>query len=138
MKENKISIEIDKPIQEVFEFTTNPKNTPLWIDSIVSEQSDQWPIKIDTKYKNVGREGTWTEYLVVQIIVNKLFELKQVNGSYHVRYTYEKISDKRTKLTYFEWVDNGELESPFSIDVLEKLKKVMEGSGARTMRKAVE
>jgi uncharacterized protein YndB with AHSA1/START domain len=31
MRENKILIVIDKPVKEVFEFTTNPKNTPLWI-----------------------------------------------------------------------------------------------------------
>jgi len=37
-------------------------------------------------------------------------------------YTFEKVSDNKTKLTYFEWVENGELESPFTLAVLEKLK----------------
>jgi len=48
MKENKISIIINKPIEEVFEFTTNPKNTHLWITSIVEEVSDEYPPKIGT------------------------------------------------------------------------------------------
>lgn len=34
MRENKITVVIDKPINKVFEFTTNPKNTHLWIPSI--------------------------------------------------------------------------------------------------------
>jgi len=36
MKENKITIIINKPIREVFEFTTYPKNTHLWIPSIIT------------------------------------------------------------------------------------------------------
>ncbi len=37
MKENKISIIIDLPIKDVFEFTINPNNTHLWIESVVKE-----------------------------------------------------------------------------------------------------
>ena len=126
MKENKISIEINCSASEVFQFTLNPKNTHLWIDSIVREEANEFPVKLGTKYKNVNGGGQWTEYTVTQFKPNKLFEIKQSNSSYHVRYTLESICDKKTKLTYFEWVEEGELEKPFSIDVLEKLKKVME------------
>jgi hypothetical protein len=35
MKEKIISIIINSSIEEVFEFTTNTKNTHLWIDFIV-------------------------------------------------------------------------------------------------------
>ncbi len=125
MKENKISIEINCPISEVFEFTLNPKNTPLWIDNIVSEQTNEWPVKLGTKYKNANG-GKWSEYTVIQFEPNKLFEMKQSNSLYHVHYTFKKISDKKTKLTYFEWVEKGELEDPFCLAFLEKLKRVME------------
>ncbi|MCK4635383.1 MAG: hypothetical protein KAT04_05335 [Methylococcales bacterium] len=54
MKKNKITIIIDKPIEEVFEFTTNPKNTHLWISSIEEEIVDEYPPKIGTQYKNTG------------------------------------------------------------------------------------
>ena len=52
--------------------------------------------------------------------------MKQSNSPYHVRYIFEKISNKKTKLTYFEWVDKDALNEPFSLSVLEKLKKLME------------
>lgn len=126
MKENKISIEINCPISEVFGFALNPKNTPLWIDTIVSEETNQWPVKLGTKYKNINKQGRWTEYTVVQFEPNKTFELKQSNSPYHVQYTFEKISTKKTKLTYFELVEYGDLYGPFSFAVLEKLKKVIE------------
>ena len=31
VKDNRLTIQINKPKSKVFEFTTNPKNTPLWI-----------------------------------------------------------------------------------------------------------
>ncbi|MFH0889770.1 MAG: SRPBCC family protein [Candidatus Aenigmatarchaeota archaeon] len=126
MKENKIVIEIDCPCPKVFEFTVNPANTPSWINTVVCEETNESHIRLGTEYKNLNKQGKWTEYQVTRFELNKAFELKQKNGSYYVRYTYEPISDNKTKLTYFEWVDEGDLEEPLSPVVLEKLKKVIE------------
>lgn len=126
MKENKIVIEINSPVSKVFEFTINPESTHLWIENIVREEANESPIRVGTEYKNLNKQNKWTEYEVVQFYPNKIFEMKQKNDSYHVRYTYESIFDNKTKLTYFEWVDEGELEEPFSLVVLEKLKKIIE------------
>ena len=126
MKENKLSLEITRPVAEVFEFTINPNNTRLWIDNIVHEETNESRIQLGTEYKNLNKKGEWTKYKVVKFKLNKIFEMKQRKSSYHVRYTYEAISDKKTKLTYFEWVEDGELDQPFSPSVLEKLKKVVE------------
>lgn len=126
MKENKIAIEINSSVSKVFEFTINPANTHLWIENIVREEANGSPINVGTEYRNLNKKNKWTEYEVVQFYPNKIFEMKQKNDSYHVRYTYESISDNKTKLTYFEWVDEGELEEPFSLVVLEKLKKIIE------------
>ncbi len=126
MKQNKISIEIQRPIADVFDFTINPNNTHLWIDSVIKEETSEWPIKIGTEYRNVDTKGEWTTYIVSALESNKLFELKQKGGDYSVRYTYEKVSDLMTRLTYFEWMEKGELSNPFQQGVLEKLKQVME------------
>jgi uncharacterized protein YndB with AHSA1/START domain len=128
MKENKISIEINRPVSEVFEFVLNPKNTPLWIDNIVHEETNEFPARRGTKYKNKNRKGEWAEYDIVQFNLNKTFTMKQKNSFYSVRYILEAISKTKTKLTYFEWADEGELDGPFSIEVLEKLKKLVEAN----------
>jgi uncharacterized protein YndB with AHSA1/START domain len=126
MKENKIAIIIDKPINEVFGFTTNPKNTHLWIPSIKEEISEEYPPKIGTIYKNRGDSSEWDVYKVLEFQVNKVFILSDLEENYHVKYSYEKISDNQTEMEYFEWIKNGELEKPFTKDIIQNLKKVME------------
>ena len=54
MHQNKISIIINKPIEEVFASTTNPQNTHLWFSSIKEEISSEYPPKINTEYRNRG------------------------------------------------------------------------------------
>ena len=126
MKENKISIIIHRPISEVFQFTINPDKTPLWIETILREEINEQSVKIGTGYKNSNSKGEWTEYQVVDFKIDSMFELKQKNGSYSVRYTYEPISEEQTKLTYREWVEEGELDSPLQLHVLQKLKHILE------------
>ena len=126
MRENELSIEINCPVKEVFDFTVNPKNTPLWIDAIVSEDASESPTQLGTEYKNTNKDGDWTQYKVTQFKPNKIFELKQKSGLYHVVYKYEPLSEGKTRFTYIEWVDDGEIEHPFTLAVLKKLKKVVE------------
>jgi len=117
----KLKIIINKPVKEVYEFTTNPKNTPLWISSI-KEEIAEYPPKIGTVYKNRG--DAWQYYKVVELEQDQVFTLS--DGNYHVRYTYRKLSESQTELEYCEWMEDGELEHPFTEDVLKKLKSVME------------
>ncbi len=128
MNKNKLTIVIDRPIGEVFEFTINPKNTPLWISHIKIEESSEYPPKIKTVYRNRGEEDNWDKYEVIGLKANSLFTLQSSDKRYFVRYTYEKINDKKTKMEYFEWVKSGELDNPFTQKVLEKLKEVIESS----------
>ncbi|XLQ19713.1 MAG: hypothetical protein ACKUBY_03920 [Candidatus Moraniibacteriota bacterium] len=127
MKENKITVIIDKPLAEVFEFTTNPKNTHLWIPSISEEIADEYPPKINTKYRNRGNTDDWNEYKVMDFQKNKVFILFNVKDAYFVKYTYHQLDNNKTELEYFEWMTTGELTNPFTEDILENLKKVMEG-----------
>jgi len=123
MKENKITIIIDKPIEEVFEFTTNPKNTHIWVPFIEEEIADKFPPKIGTTYKN-RRGDSWNVYKVTEYEINKVFKLEK--DAYSVKYIYRKINDNTTELVYLESVKQGELAKPFTKEVLLKLKSVIE------------
>lgn len=126
MKENKLTIQVNRPVEEVFAFTTDPKNTPSWIEHIVTEETNEWPIRLGSIYRNRAKNGQWSEYTVTALEENRLFELTSKNGNYHVRYTYKPIDSNATEMEYYEWVDEGELDAPFSAEVLEKLKEVLE------------
>lgn len=127
MQENRISIKIKKPINEVFEFTINPVNTHLWIESVEVEETNEWPPKFGTIYRNKNKiTSKWSNYKVVFIVPNRGFELVSEDGNYHVLYRYVKYKGGLTHMGYEEWVDTGNLEEPFTQSVLEKLKLVME------------
>jgi len=126
MKRNRIAIIINRSVEEVFEFTTNPKNTPLWIPSINEEIAEEYPPKINTKYKNRGKNSDWNFYKVIEFQKNEIFKLSDLEENYSVTYTYIKISDNQTKMEYFECMKEGELDNPFTKEILLKLKYVLE------------
>ena len=126
MQENKIIIIIDKPVEDVFEFTTNPRNTHLWIPSIQEEIAEDFPPRIGTQYKNRCEGSDWDVYKVIEYEPNKIFTLSDLNGNYHVRYTYKKLSDGQTEMEYFEWMKIGELKNLFTQDILQNLKYALE------------
>lgn len=126
MKDCKLTIKINKPVSEVFEFTTNPNNTPLWVSSIVHEEVDGTPVKLGTLYKNKDQSGQWNEYEVTQFEKDKTFVFSSKTSSYHVKYTFTKIDENSCELEYYEWMDNGVLDNPFSMDPMFKLKEILE------------
>lgn len=126
MRDNKISTTISRPIAEVFEFTINPKNTPLWIKHLKEEEASEYPPKIGTTYSNSADLVSWDEYEVTDFEDNKIFELTSKDGIYHVKYTYTENEDGSTNMEYFEWVDEGKLSNPFTQSILEVLKQILE------------
>ncbi len=121
MKSNRITVIINKSPQEIFDFTLNPDNTPRWIDSIVKEEIDANPPKLGSIYKNANKLGLWSEYHITDFVNGTSFTMTSNDGSYHVRYTLTPKDKKATELEYFEWIDQGDLESPFTYAILEKL-----------------
>lgn len=126
MKENRLSIQIKRPLAEVFEFSTNPKNTHLWFTSISEEKTNEWPIKKGTIYKSRQGDGDWNGYLVTDFELNKFFELSSVHDVYKVRYEYKQLGEYLTEMAYTESVNEGELSNLTSQDVLIKLKNILE------------
>ena len=126
MKNNKLIIVIDRPLKEVFNFTLDPNNAPKWIDSITVEETNEHPSKLGTIYKNRNEDGEWAKYEITEFEQNKTFTLSERDGSYHVRYTFSPVSNDKTNFEYYEWVDEGKLNHPFTYEVLEKLKVLLE------------
>ncbi len=126
MRDKILSIVINKPVGEVFEFTTNPENTSKWIDGIAVEEINETPPKLGTIYRNKGQSGNWNEYEMTEFEKDKRFTLTRLNADYHVRYTFKPVDQNSCDFEYYEWVDEGELDDTFSQEVLEKLKRIME------------
>lgn len=126
MKDKKLTIEISKPVNEVFNFVLNPNNTPKWINSIKEERTNEWPVKLGTIYKNRGNDNIWSQYTLAEYKENEIFVMDKGDGNYHVRYTFRPIGNNMSKLEYYEWVEHGELEEPFTQEILNKLKEILE------------
>lgn len=126
MKNCKLIIKINRSVSDVFSFTLDPKKTPLWVDSIIKEETSEIPTRVGTIYKNVNKEGIWSAYLVTQYEKDKVFEFVASDKNYHVQYTFTPLTDSSCELEYLEWVENGDLEVPFTMEVLEKLKAALE------------
>lgn len=125
MKDNKLTIQINKPVTEVYAFTLDPKNTPRWIDDSSREETNEWPPKVGTIYKNTGKNGAVLTFIMTEIVPNDHFALVGDDRNYHCKYTFRDLGNN-TELEYHEWMDSGELEVPMTQDVLEKLKTVLE------------
>ena len=128
MKDLRLTVRINKPIEEVFEFTTNPANTSRWIDSVTKEVSDAYPPHIGTTYQNWNAEGEMNEYKVTKYEPPTVFQLDATHQDYKVRYTYSAISENETELEYYEWSESDQLHAPFMQEILDTLKDVMEAS----------
>jgi uncharacterized protein YndB with AHSA1/START domain len=127
MRENKVTVIIDKPIDEVFEFTTNPKNTHLWVPFISEEISSEYPPKIGTIYRSCRENDSWSEMKVVEFYNNKKFVISDLDENLFVKYVYRELNENSTELEYSDWMIDKDFHSPITKDVLENLKKVMEG-----------
>jgi hypothetical protein len=126
MNNLKLSIIINKPIEEVFSFAIDSNNISKWYPSIKEEIPSELPIKNGTIIKNRGDDiSKWNYYEVSEFIDNKTFTLNQIGSAYHVKYTFSSVEDG-TLFEYFEWVDVGELEEPSNLENLMLLKKYLE------------
>ena len=127
MKEQKIAITINKSITDVFAFTIDPTNTPKWISAVILEKTNEWPVKVGTVYKSQDSSGTWRELVMTEYEENKTFVLSENNG-FHIRYTFESLSENKTLLSFHIWTDHGDLKNYFTTEVLKKLKSTIEAS----------
>ena len=84
MKNNRLLIRINRPVSQVFVFLLDHQNTPKWLDSIIKEQTNEWPVEVGTLYKNQDKNGNWSEYTVTELKENEMFVFTKKDGNYHV------------------------------------------------------
>lgn len=130
MKDVKAVITMSKPIAAVFDFAINPENTPKWIDIIVTEQTNEWPVKLGSIYRNQRTNGEWSEYEVVAFEPNKTFVLQQKQDNFYVGYAFKHAEDGATELEYRIWSEKKELPASLTEDALAnllvKFKRIIE------------
>ena len=126
MRENKLTIFINKPIKEVFDYSLESNNVPKWITSIKEEIPEERPVKLGTQLRNIGINGKeWNKYKMIEFNPPKTFTLKRLNGDYFVKYTCSE-KDEGTEFEYFEWAENGDLDGLMEMSALELLKEQTE------------
>lgn len=125
MKENKLVIFINRLPVEVFDYILNAENIVKWLPSIKYETSTDVPYKLGTVVKDYDHDDNLTEFYISEFKRGKIFTFDQIGSNYHVTYRFKEINNG-TELEYFEWVDEGELDEPFTVKPLELLKKKIE------------
>ncbi len=123
MEYNKLTIIIKKPLAEVFAFCITPPKAKLWVPNIIDEKTNESPIKVGTVYTEYKDDKTSFNIIVTDYRENDYIEWKTEDGNYHVRYTFTSIDQNTTQL---EYVETGNVDEPFTQEVLEKLKVVIE------------
>lgn len=84
-------------------------------------------MKNGTRYRNQNTSGQWNTYLL-RDLTETGFTMDQEGSAYHVRYTLTPVGNGETKLTYTEWVDEGDIAEPFTSDILDVLKACVENA----------
>ena len=126
MRENKLIIFINKPVKEVFDYSLESTNVPKWIIQIKEEIPEERPVKLGTQLRNIGvNSKEWNKYEMIEFEPPKTFTLKKLNGDYFVKYTCSE-KDGVTEFEYFEWAENGDLDSLMEMSALELLKEQIE------------
>jgi hypothetical protein len=125
VKSKTLTVTINRPIDEVWEFTTNPINTPTWLEFIEEERTNEWPAKVGTMYWNRSNQGSENEFKVTAWEPNSHFQLSSMSSPLVVDYEYRETTNGGCELKYSEQ-DEGPLSDVFSQAQLEHLKQVME------------
>lgn len=126
MQDNRLSIIIAATADKAFNFSLNSTNTPRWISSVISEVNDGDPPKLGTKYTNLNINNDESEYVITHFDKGKSFTMSQIGSDYRVRYTFRSLPNNQTEFEYYEWVESGELEHPFSQVELDNFKRIIE------------
>jgi uncharacterized membrane protein len=98
--EVRASIRINRPVDQVFEYISDPTNDPAWISGIVSAQvTTGLPVGRGTQVKRVAKFlGKKIEYVleITDFQPNKLIAMKSVQGPFpmEVEYAFQQAGNE--------------------------------------------
>jgi uncharacterized protein YndB with AHSA1/START domain len=127
------SVVINRPVEEVFAFATNPEKEPLWNASMEeSEITSEGPIGVGSTVRSVSRvmgrpaESTWE---VTEYEVNVKKAVKSTSGPipFESAAVFESVEDA-TKLTFTFQAEVGGIFKLFSPLIVRMGKKGTEKS----------
>lgn len=104
------TIEINRPVEEVFAFLEKPENMPLWANSVVeATQTSSGPVAQGTTCHIVNRamgRRMDMNFVVTEYERNSIYASKTTSGPFpmQMRYTVETV-DGGTKLNVVSEVD---------------------------------
>lgn len=129
MKENtsivNLKIVIKRKKEDVFKYTLDSNNTPKYFTSMLKEVASDIPAKLGTILKNTSDEINWDSYEIIDYEENTSFTLSSKESTYHVKYNFSSVPEG-TLFEYCEWVEEGTISNPTSIETLELLKHNLE------------
>ncbi len=98
-------ITIDRPLEEVASFASDPDNTQAWYVNIKHvEWQTEKPVRVGSRIAFVahflGRKLSYT-YEVVELIENETFVMRTSEGPFPMEttYTWESVDDQATRMT---------------------------------------
>lgn len=126
MEQNKVSIFIGRPIDEVFSYSLESNNVPKWIEGIRVEIPSERPVRQGTILRNTGfdENARWNEYEVIEINPPTTFTLRLLGSDYYCKYSFKEVAGG-TKFEYLEWSESG-LSDRFQMEPLKRLKALIE------------
>lgn len=135
MKNNTLTIRIERPVHDVFSFVTTPPNSSRWIPSVVAEEINEWPVRIGTIYILRNEKNEVSNVAVTAIKNDEFIEWVSEDRNYHCRYIFKASEENSTIFEYSEWMDEGDLKEPFTSEVLQRLKTIVEKDSSKAMNK---
>lgn len=142
MIKNENSVEINKPIEEVFEYVTNIDNLPLWAGPVTeAKQTSVGPVGVGTTQTQVAQllgRRIESSLEVTEYEPNKKFTTKSTSGPIpiEVHYNFEPVAEG-TRLEVVGILDAGgffKLAEPL---VARTLKRQTEGD-FKTLKELLE
>lgn len=130
MKEIKATVIINQSAHEVFDYVLNPKNTPKWADSVVTEQVSKIPVGLGTIFRNLDHSGNCREFEITEFQPKITITMSKLHSNLRVKYTLRPINDNQCELEYYVWADTGNLDKSCTknacLQTIKNLKNIIE------------